>query len=158
MCGAVLGVLKHPDPSPYDPTIARPETGGSSPAGVAELGSLRSPSLRRSRRGSRHCQGRAIYRKTFTPSVPARPPPFRIPLLNRRPFTFVPSPTVERDFPAPSGREGFLPQRRRGLARERSLDSQISADFLETHLRKSAQSADDSQDSPIARRDSAPPR
>ena len=59
-------VLKHPDPNPCDPPFARPETGGSSPAGAAALGSLR-----RSRRGVGHCEGRAIYRKTFTPPAAA---------------------------------------------------------------------------------------
>ncbi len=42
-----------------------------SPAGAAALGSLRSPSLRRSRRGVGLSKGRAIYRKTFTPTNPA---------------------------------------------------------------------------------------
>jgi len=43
--------LKHPDPNPCDPPLARPEAGGSSPAGAG------------------HCEGRAIYRKTFTPPI-----------------------------------------------------------------------------------------
>jgi hypothetical protein len=63
----VLVFSRHLNLNPCGPPSARLRT-RQLPAGAAALSSLRSPSLRRSRRGVGLNKGRAIYRKKFTPT------------------------------------------------------------------------------------------
>ena len=74
-----FGVFETPQPEPMWPALYQTMKAATPLRERLRFGSLRSPSLRRSRGGGGLSEGRAFYRKTFTPPKrPALPRPRRV--------------------------------------------------------------------------------